>query len=54
MWSRKRVNLERKVNRLKQAYNDSDSGQGMISEIIESYKRGYFFAKGQLLNSIED
>ena len=53
MWSRKRVNLERKVTRLKQAYNDADSGQGMISEIIESYKRGYFFAKGQLLNSIE-
>ena len=54
MWSRKRVNIERKVTRLKQAYNDADSGQGMILEVIESYKRGFFFAKGQLLNSIED
>ena len=50
---RKRTNIERKVARLKQAYTDADSGQGMISGIIESYKRGYFFAKGQLLNSIE-
>lgn len=50
---RKRVRIERKLARLQQAFQEADEGKGMVSGILESYKRGFFFAKGQLLNSIE-
>ena len=47
-----RTSIQRKVERLSQALVEADAGQGMVVKILESYKRGFFYAKGQLLNSI--
>lgn len=46
-----RTSIQRKVDRLSKALVEADAGEGMVVKIITSYKRGFFYAKGQLLNS---